>query len=432
MGSYSHVEIGGYPFFGMKSILLDSVLMIFEDTDKIRGKRRLSDRNSISWTIPNSDEDDIEEYCEYRLPLHRAIERLEIQGFTLNLVRKSFEAGIKNKISELQNSDYYEGCLELEEMLEFLQGYKYEDWKSAMNIFVANVGRDYYLREDREGLPLAQKIILDGDEEDELPYGFPPCDVRLIIRAVMDSVDQHEEIVVDCTELINAGYYSPDQQMATEARMRAFADFSNSSKIVILTEGSTDTFALKASLEILYPHLASLFSFMDFAASKSEGGAPHVVRLLKGFIGAKIANRTIAILDNDTAAKDALNGLKGVTLPDYIKVIQYPELAVAKNYPTIGPQGSTNLDINGLAGSIELYFGKDILDNGDGELSPVQWKGYSQSSQQYQGELLDKTRLQKAFMDKVEKAKRDGPDGFDWSGVEAIWQSVFKSCSSSF
>ena len=69
----------------------------------------------------------------------------------------------------------------------------------------------------------------------------------------------------------------------------------------------------------------------------------------------------------------------------------------ARNYPTQGPNGITNLDINGLACSIELYFGRDILTDKEGKLIPIQWKGYEESLKQYQGEILKKKELQEAF-----------------------------------
>jgi hypothetical protein len=35
---------------------------------------------------------------------------------------------------------------------------------------------------------------------------------------------------------------------------------------------------------------------------------------------------------------------------DNVRVVQYPSIELAKNYPTIGPSGVSNVDVNGLAG----------------------------------------------------------------------------------
>ena len=60
------------------------------------------------------------------------------------------------------------------------------------------------------------------------------------------------------------------------------------------------------------------------------------------------------------------------------------------------------MDVNGLAGSVELYFGLDVLRQHEGGLTPVQWRGYNQTLRQYQEELINKTALQKAFQRKLE------------------------------
>lgn len=37
-----------------------------------------------------------------------------------------------------------------------------------------------------------------------------------------------------------------------------------------------------------------------------------------------------------------------------------------KKHPTLGPNGTSKMDINGLACSVELYLGTDILTRGNG------------------------------------------------------------------
>lgn len=161
-------------------------------------------------------------------------------------------------------------------------------------------------------------------------------------------------------------------------------------KIIVLTEGSTDTLILSRSLDALYPHLRDFYSFVDFTASNLAGGAGALVSTIKAFIGLGIQNRTVALFDNDTAARDALRALSSVTLPDNIKIVQLPALDFARDYPTVGPQGRTNMDINGLACSIELYLGSDVLADREHGFVPIQWKGYNQTLGQYQGEILNK------------------------------------------
>ena len=114
-------------------------------------------------------------------------------------------------------------------------------------------------------------------------------------------------------------------------------------------------------------------------------------------------------------------------MPDNIKVISYPDIDLARNYPAIGPAGISQMNINGLACSIELYFGTDVLTQ-DGQLTPVQWKGYDESIKQYQGEILNKKALQDAFMQKANQclADRNVLKTTDWSSMHLVWQSIFQ------
>jgi hypothetical protein len=110
-------------------------------------------------------------------------------------------------------------------------------------------------------------------------------------------------------------------------------------------------------------------------------------------------------------------------------VLSYPDIELLRSYPTLGPSGSSNLDINGLAASIELYFGEDVLRRPDGSLAPVQWKGYVEPVGSYQGEVLGKSELQAAFARKLAEAESDplSRPRQDWTGVDAILRAIFSA-----
>ena len=48
------------------------------------------------------------------------------------------------------------------------------------------------------------------------------------------------------------------------------------------------------------------------------------------------------------------------------------------------------MNLNGLAGLIEIYMGRDILTGNDGNLELVQWGGYMNRVKKYQGSLINK------------------------------------------
>jgi len=225
-------------------------------------------------------------------------------------------------------------------------------------------------------------------------------------------------------------FYYPDVKVCESALELLSAEYSAYQKIIVLTEGSTDSFILDKSLQLLFPHLHGYYSFMDFGLSNAAGGANTLVNNLKAFIGAGISNRVLALFDNDTAARVSTKALQSIDIPNNIRVLHYPNLDFAENYPSIGPNGESEININGSACSIELYLGIDVLTI-DGKLSPIQWKGYDDSLKQYQGEIQNKKSIQKAFFDKLQQCTDDPKliENTDWSSMRLIFQTIFNTFS---
>ena len=90
---------------------------------------------------------------------------------------------------------------------------------------------------------------------------------------------------------------------------------------------------------------------MDFEGVRIGGGAGSLVNIVKAFAGAGIVNRTVALFDNDTAARAVLAGLRSIRLPANILVKQLPRLVELESYPTIGPTGSALMNVNDVAGT---------------------------------------------------------------------------------
>ena len=177
---------------------------------------------------------------------------------------------------------------------------------------------------------------------------------------------------------------------------------------------------------LLYPHLAEYFHFFDFTGRRVGGGVGELANLVRAFAAADVRHRILALFDNDTAARAALSNLDLDSLPDNIAVRHYPSLPLADDYPTLGPSGKARMDVNGLAGSIELYLGQDVLTDEDDVLSPVQWTGYVRKMGAYQGEILDKQRVHERFAAKLACCETD-PEQInrcDWEGIRAILDTM--------
>ena len=84
------------------------------------------------------------------------------------------------------------------------------------------------------------------------------------------------------------------------------------------------------------------------------------------------------------------------------------------------------MNVNGLAGGIELYLGRDVLADENGELSPVQWTGYNRKLRTYQGEILDKGKIQERFWEKLGRCQSDAAaiKPGDWDDIRDILDAL--------
>ena len=103
-------------------------------------------------------------------------------------------------------------------------------------------------------------------------------------------------------------------------------------------------------------------------------------------------------------------------------VRHYPNLDIACKYPTKGPSGFTTQNVNGLAASLELYLGEDVLKDENGELRPVEWRGPDAKLNAYQGEVFGKRAIQEGFRRKLSDCEGDSSKigAYDWVGITRI------------
>ncbi len=266
-----------------------------------------------------------------------------------------------------------------------------------------------------------------SDENSKKLLEYLEYDSGFALYYNLKDVNDSSNVTLDISEFAYEGWY--DDSML-EIKEVAENVQRSSAPPIILTEGVFDRKVLKESVELLYPHLTNYIKFLD-TGYKTEGGAGMLVKTLKSFAAAGISNRIVAIFDNDTAAYDAISSLRNVSLPANYRIMHYPDIELGNNYPTLGPQGSVDMNINKLAGSIELYLGNDTLVDDQGNYRPVQWTGYVRKLAKYQGELLDKSKIQDKFLDKLKAAKLNPSaiESQDWIGVKAIVESIIDNLS---
>lgn len=403
MGSWATLNVGGHDVFHWKSEVDPTFLFLFT-------------RSDVSY-IPLEDPDS-DPYANPTLVLKSTVkvltDRLDALGVSAGDLDGCLQYSIDQQIKLLETmaSDAW-GGQKTDAAIQDLRNLTFEAWakrvRAALATHVPFGGgwRDY--------TNLAPLLELWED--------FDP---RWLLRAVLEVCDPNAEVVLDLTDLELGGYleaYDFDPQ--TAANVMFSSALLNGTPAVVITEGTNDAEFLQAAIEIRRPHLARFIKFYDFGIV--PGGASAALNTVKSFAAAGVNNRVIVLLDSDTAAREALRSIRNVQLPSHYIIANYPNIDLAANYPSTGPTGLHIGNVNGLACSIELYLGADVLtDPATRTLRPVVWGTHIRALNAYQGEVAGKAAIHQAFRAKVAAARRDPTvvAAQDWSGLDAVLDAL--------
>jgi hypothetical protein len=360
MGTICGLTINGYDIFETKNdYQRDIINLIFDESD---------------FQIAQEKDEDGSDFISKKFISKVGIckKKLEIYGTNYSKSKTDFEIAIEKYKSE------YEITFNNEKDVS------YENYKRLIEAIIITGIKDYENCDNPYSSDF-DKFIRSND------FIVPNQQLECLLWTIFDSLDDEIEIVYDLTFIIESGWITQTPEKELDIQ-----------KIIVLTEGRTDSEFIKKGIDLFYPYLSMRYHFMDFDNSNYESNASRLVQTIKAFVGSGIKNKIIALFDSDTAAIKEINNLNKTRLPDNIKVFKYPLNELALNYPTQGPNGLFLMDVNESGCSIEMYLGKKALSSEEG-LLPVQWKGYDSKLQRYQGEVRDKTLIQKKFRELYKK-----------------------------
>lgn len=387
MGSYSELYLSYYPIYSTKNGYFEDVAgLLFLPNDYIEYLRPLKSRNKITWGDAyenDSESETAKVLCSTALICK---ERLELFGASYDKAKNDYESALSILIE-----DSYVDFPNLSEL-------SFEHYLSTVRSILNSKGKSHDLNPlyDFHDYLVEHDLMLESQS------------LSLGLWSMLSVLEPDAQVEYELTDVIDGGWVKliPQEHLRVKKR-------------IVLTEGKTDSDFLKVGLKLFFPHLEGYYHFMDFEASHIEGSASRLVHTIKSFVGSGIENNIIALFDNDTAGTKEIGNLKKVKLPENIKVLQYPRIELASNYPTIGPSGIQYMDINGLAGSIEMYLGKDCLTD-KGLFIPIQWKSYDEKLKRYQGEVLKKDEVQMRFRKKVASFDSHDPQHEHWQELISI------------
>lgn len=379
MGEWWSMEAGRRQLFWGKNHIPDAVALLFTDAD-------LTVRVS-STRGDEAEEIFVPEVFVYRSDVCNIKARLELQGFT---PISAFDIALR--YLETVRSDPEERSYYTE------QESTYQSTTELLRTLI-----DWAQSQGRE--PTARTAV---ERHLETVWGdLVECydDPRFIIALLLHGTRANTSITVDLSGCLMGGWLEPDERPHIAAHRRMTSRIGSSGSVIVVTEGSADAHLLSRALQLAARAVAHQFKFMDFNSTSAQGGVDQVERLTKSLAAAGVANRVVAILDNDTAGNQGKSRLDQLGLPPHFAVRVLPDVALARNYPTVGPEGPSHANVNGRAVTIEMSFGTDVLlAGGNGQLPPVRWGGTMGNTQMYQGGIDYKSQIQSAIRATLDSA----------------------------
>lgn len=430
MGSYAECWLDDLHVGSSRNDIDPYLITLFRPQDKVVLSYPFHRLPSILERYRESLEEDRDlKLLYYQIPVRVARDRLEVLGYTLNTVEEAFKEWAKRKHTEIAESiqGWAERDSETQKLLadhyradaKILESLTPFSWIEALKtIRSSGLETNYHRRYEGPHKGTLIEYMLSNDW-----YGFPGHDMFVPLRLAIEAFGDNGDLIYDLTDLLWSEYFDEEEDLVAYGLGVTAAEYSATAKTIVLTEGKTDAWILSESFKVLFPHLQDYFSFLDFESTGYGGGVGNLANVVKAFAGAGIVNNVVALFDNDTAAAAACKTLEKIALPANIVIRRLPERDLLRNYPTIGPTGAATLDVNGIAASIELYLGEDVLRLDGGDLAVVQWTGYERSVNQYQGELLEKAKVQARFREKL--SQHTGSAGPEWDDLKAVFSVLF-------
>ena len=187
-------------------------------------------------------------------------------------------------------------------------------------------------------------------------------------------------------------------------------------RFLIVTEGSSDSAIIRHAFHLLKPHISDFFNYADMAEGYPFSGTGNLYRFVQGLISIGIMNNIIVIFDNDAEGVASFNRCCKLNIPSNMRILRLPDLPQFCDFETIGPNGKHRANINGQGAAIECY-----LDLRNKYL--VKWNNFNSESGTYQGELIEKDRYKKEFLD-----QRNRIENYNYSKIEGVLEMIINNC----
>lgn len=335
--------------------------------------------------------------------LGNVVPRLELLGYDLEGCRRTYDEAVR------RIPDFYPAM-----------SVTFDAFREALcRVDPDRIDVDAYEADCDPG-EFARTILGDPAFGESLPSGltdddglfFENLDAYVVLRLLAENpANLDRDLVWDIADVVDGGWVEDGH---------IFEPLDERKRLLIVTEGSSDSNVLRTALPLVSPDVADFFDFVDMRENYPFTGTGHLVNFCKGLAAIRVQNRIVVVLDNDTAGHVAMRKLMELRMPANIRLVGLPDLEDFRNFPTVGPSGRTNEDVNGRAVAIECFLD---LTYGPREDPVVRWTGFDKAANAYQGELVSKDLYTRRFFDRARE------DGYDLGKLRILWQHILRACT---
>ena len=314
--------------------------------------------------------------------------RLDLLGYTLKNIKAIYESTYTEYCDVM--GEYADSVLTFEEYFNVFSNINL----SKVNTLTEDDDWDFgeyvtkCIFEDKEIQRLLKKYSL-GRKSGEFYENLPP---RLLVRVLCENPT--------AKDLPLQWYMADHVENGWSKEEDLSPKLEDKDKILIVTEGKSDTFILQTSINKLFPAISDFFYFIDMEENYPFTGTGNLYNFASGLTKIKIQNKTIIVFDNDEAGifshkkcKEKLDAIPN------LKFYHLPNMDEFKYFLTVGPTGDSYQDINGKAVSIECFLD---LDFNSSKAPKVRWTIYNEKSNKYQGALISKDEYTRTFKKHLE------------------------------
>ena len=403
MGSMIHLAVGRLEVDWGKNMGFQDHSLLFQETDVNQVPYYYVDEGYYNENP--FDEDDVKIVTEYKeglsKPLGEVVERINLLGHTLALCEKEFL-----QLSKLNDFDPKKFSFrQLQQALATVD-------VQTLDLNYGNGGEDFgkfFRRELFTRLGLVNIVKDARYAQFEIAEAMENLSAYTILTLLAANPSATYLPVIWAFNDLDRGGWAK--------RSDFIKPLDQNNRFLIVTEGSSDAAIIRQAFELLKPHVSDFFHYVDMAEGYPFSGTGNLLKFIKGLISISVQNNVIALFDNDTQGVDTYNRCQALNMPENMRALKLPELDAFKSFPTIGPSGPHNADINGQAVAIECYLNLDTE-------ACVRWNNYNKDLKCYQGELINKEGYARKFLSQRKKSM-----SYDYTKIEAVLDTIVEQCT---